>query len=465
MTQCKLAYATVFCGIIVLTGCPTEDNNTTSKEDMAMADQSTDMMLDLLEDMPGRDMTSDMRTVDQPVDMPDLLDMAPDQPTEDMTDMTSDPCEAVTCEHNGACVNGQCVCPTGWRGDRCQTSCDLIWGQPSMPVTTFNFGAGLPDVLWNDPTILKTNNTWTMWLTGGITPQSKTDKKVRVYRATSNDGLSWQLNTSPLIEPGAQGAWDDKAIETPSVIVDAQGIYHLYYSGASFNDGPGVYAIGHATSTDGITWTKDPNNPILTTATNSDWGVFTVAEPAAVFNPKTQQIHLYYVSAGGSADVTGQFAILLATSQDGSTFTHHTDEQNNRQPVWSLTTSYAPDMRYRGFSTPAIAIGPGGRFHLTHDVVQAPMGDPNGFDQVALGYATSDDGVHFKEENANLVIRGARRWFEREIRAPYLVFDGQTVRMWFAGGQNLIPAGPPDFIDWPQHIESFGYIEGTYMCP
>ncbi|MCB0601736.1 MAG: calcium-binding EGF-like domain-containing protein [Saprospiraceae bacterium] len=33
----------------------------------------------------------------------------------------ADPCEGVTCQNDGVCVDGSCQCPTGWEGEFCQT--------------------------------------------------------------------------------------------------------------------------------------------------------------------------------------------------------------------------------------------------------------------------------------------------------------------------------------------------------
>jgi hypothetical protein len=34
---------------------------------------------------------------------------------------TKDPCEAVVCQNNGICIDGDCNCPLGFEGDLCET--------------------------------------------------------------------------------------------------------------------------------------------------------------------------------------------------------------------------------------------------------------------------------------------------------------------------------------------------------
>ena len=77
--------------------------------------------------------------------------------------------------------------------------------------------------------------------------------------ATSSDGITWTKNVNNPVIQGESGEWDNDGAEAWGVI--KVGItYYLYYEAG------GVTAsrrIGIATSTDLINWTKDVNNPIL----------------------------------------------------------------------------------------------------------------------------------------------------------------------------------------------------------
>ena len=454
---------------LLLAACGKEPPTSTPAE-------TTPVILFDEEDMSGADLPSEVEDMsahaDMSVahDMPAGVDMSVDMPA-------PDPCEAVACEHGGVCQNGACVCVLGRGGERCEQQCALMFSGAGEPISTFLYGNNIEDVLWNDPTILPDENGgFVMWLSGGVARASVTDHKVRLYRATSQDGVSWALDTSPVFVPGAEGTWDSVKVETPSVVRDKTGLYHLYYSGTDKEEPAGVYAIGHATSSDGITWERDPANPVITAATGSDWGVYTAAEPGALYDAIADEIKLYYVGAGGSADVRGQFAILLATSEDGSSFTHHTDAAGNREPVWSLTESYIEDdaFGYRGLSTPAVARAADGSIYLAHDVVKWPKypddpnrePDPNAFEQDAISLAVSQDGLVFEEVSNNIVEREEGTWYEREVRAPAIVLDGTgRARLWFAAGENLVITGtPPDYIDWSEHTESFGVVDVSTDC-
>ncbi len=345
-------------------------------------------------------------------------------------------------------------CPSGWTGSDCKTACKLTWSAPpSAPMTGFAYDSTYPGRSINDPSVIKDASGYRMWYTVG--DPAVADTPISVHLATSPDGLNWTHGTTSLLDPGASGSWDDRAIETASVTRGGDGTYHLYYSGAAMTDSPGVFYIGHATSPDGIAWTKDPANPVLSPVVppeNSDWGIFTAAEPGVVYDPRDKLYRLYYAAAGGSADHDGNFAILLATSTDGTNFTQHRDGSGNREPVWSLTSSYPPSVNPRGYSTPEITIGPDGYFHLTHDVVF----DPNGFDQFALAYARSSDGINFEEVSANIVANTDLPWLSGYVLAPSMIFDGDKLALWFTGGEVLV-----SFNTW-----TFGTarVDGSFDC-
>ena len=98
-----------------------------------------------------------------------------------------------------------------------------------------------------------------MWYAGGDFVGT-----VRIGHATSPDGIKWTKNpNNPVMDPGPEGAWDENTLFGCKVLL-VDTIFHMWYTG---NGGPVLkyenYRIGHATSPDGITWTKDPHNPLL----------------------------------------------------------------------------------------------------------------------------------------------------------------------------------------------------------
>jgi serine/threonine protein kinase len=64
---------------------------------------------------------------------------------------------------------------------------------------------------------------------------------------------------TPVLEKGTPGQWDDQAVEPGTVIFDTRhNLFKMWYTGESKNSNK----IGYATSTDGIQWNKHPGNPV-----------------------------------------------------------------------------------------------------------------------------------------------------------------------------------------------------------
>ena len=85
----------------------------------------------------------------------------------------------------------------------------------------------------------------------------------------------WQPYTNnPVLRPGPPGSWDAGALGSMTVL-QVGPEFHLYYeawgvrrqSAADYRS----LQIGHATSPDGVHWTKDPANPVLPQGHGGDW--------------------------------------------------------------------------------------------------------------------------------------------------------------------------------------------------
>ncbi len=61
-----------------------------------------------------------------------------------------------------------------------------------------------------------------------------------------------------VLEPGGAGEWDEAGVAYPAVIQDA-GLFHMLYAGT---DGA-TWGLGHAVSFDGMSWIRDPANPVI----------------------------------------------------------------------------------------------------------------------------------------------------------------------------------------------------------
>jgi hypothetical protein len=70
---------------------------------------------------------------------------------------------------------------------------------------------------------------------------------------------------NPVFQGGGDNAWDRKIRERGYILVE-DGTYHLWYTGYNDDRSP-LKAVGHATSADGLHWTRDTANPVF----NGSW--------------------------------------------------------------------------------------------------------------------------------------------------------------------------------------------------
>lgn len=122
---------------------------------------------------------------------------------------------------------------------------------------------------------------------------------------------------------GPEGSWDSRLYGqiSPCSVVKKNNTYYLYYIGANgdrtTDDGPAYRALGLATSTDGIHFTKYADNPILKhlPQNNQEEGIFS----AGLILEENGNILLYYgaIIAGNSYTESVQCNVGLAVSSDG----------------------------------------------------------------------------------------------------------------------------------------------------
>ena len=285
------------------------------------------------------------------------------------------------------------------------------------------------NLVWNDPSVLKEGGTYRMWLSGGD-PGNLSKIRVEVFHATSSDGLKWKIDPKPLVSPGPPGSWDDMRIETPAV-VKVGNTYHMYYSGMSVEGAKqAIGGVGHATSPDGIRWTKDPANPVIVSQPDRfKWGFRGAGEPGVVYDPRTGLIYLYYLSMRFSSDgkENGHIGVMLATSRDGSKFTHHVDAKGERKPALYRDLDTFKGAWY-GFMTPSALITSDGLFHIF-----AATYGPKVPKYDTLVHAVSRDGMDFQVVEAPIFEHGRGDWKDEQVQSPTVIENDGKLEMWFAG--------------------------------
>jgi uncharacterized repeat protein (TIGR01451 family) len=128
------------------------------------------------------------------------------------------------------------------------------------------------------PTVIKDGSQYKMWYTG-----IDSSWVSRIGYATSPDGMTWTKHGgNPVLDVGASGSWEDGDVRSPAVL-KVGSTYHMWYEG----DDGATTRIGHATSTDGMTWTKDPANPVLDVGPSGDWDWLDAYGPSVLYYNNT----------------------------------------------------------------------------------------------------------------------------------------------------------------------------------
>lgn len=160
-------------------------------------------------------------------------------------------------------------------------------------------GTGAPGE-WDDegvvnPMVILQGSTYHMWYGGWDSTNTRTGY------ATSSDGINWtKFAGNPVLDLGPSGTWDDAAVQGPSVIFDGS-TYHMWYAGGSIISGNPFSddgRIGYATSSDGVSWTKSPNNPVLDLGPLGSW------DDIAIFGEVIQEgpnHHMWYSGFGSDS--------------------------------------------------------------------------------------------------------------------------------------------------------------------
>ena len=111
---------------------------------------------------------------------------------------------------------------------------------------------------WDDYTVgtgdvLKEGNIYKMYYAGMRNPNNGARQ---IGLATSSDGIHWQKYSQPVVT-----STPDQYFLGIHSVIKVNGVYYMYYSASPKNSY--VFNINLATSQDGINWTKYSGNPIL----------------------------------------------------------------------------------------------------------------------------------------------------------------------------------------------------------
>lgn len=231
--------------------------------------------------------------------------------------------------------------------------------------------------------------------------------------ATSTDGISWtKYAGNPVFLPGQSGQWDVAWAGSITVLF-TDSLFHMWYGGGNGS----VDRIGYATSPDGINWTRSPNNPVLSQGEAGSWDEVGVQQPVVLFDGAL--FHMWYHSPSGA----GIFKIGYATSDHGVIWTKHESNpvlEEGDIAEWDNTRVISPFVIKRDT-----------RFHLWYQGSNGQVSQ--------LGYATSDNGSDWIKSDSNPVLSPGTEedWDNFGVASPTLILNDTTFQMWYSGINNV----------------------------
>jgi hypothetical protein len=247
--------------------------------------------------------------------------------------------------------------------------------------------------------------------------------------ATSPDGITWsRYANNPIMVPGAQGEWDSNGT-ADCYVVKLDTIFHMWYTG---NAGNSLYRIGHATSPDGLTWTKDPDNPIeeLIEGDNPA-NTFTACSPV-VFDGN--MFHMYYSIGIWHAS---RMKVNHAMSEDGYNWTL---DPNNPIILASDNNEYR---------MPEFVVYNGDHYIMSYVIGYLPY--------FVFNIAISEDLYLWEEYGNNPVFTQGPpgSWDSEIIARATILFDSteNKYKMWYAGDTGI------EITSQVGYAESSPYVE------
>ena len=244
--------------------------------------------------------------------------------------------------------------------------------------------------------------------------------------------LTRQNNHNPVLSNTSAGHFDYQSVASPSVLIRGS-TYHMWYTGNDkFNS-----RIGYATSTDGITWTRQNGGAaVLDKGGANDFDSFGVSDPCVI--DEGTSFSMWFTASDG-----GKLRIGYASSPDGLTWT--------KNPGAVVDLGDFGKFDADGASAPAV-IKIGSTYYMWYIGV-------NGVD-TGLGYATSTDGISWSRQNSgNSVFDPTQTgtFDSTSIWGPTVVLFNNVYELYYTGYQgNYFSIGVATSVDGTHWVRRYG---------
>ena len=251
------------------------------------------------------------------------------------------------------------------------------------------------------------------------------------------------IENNPVFTSQEEGNWDAK-IRERGWILREDDIYHMWYTG--FTNGP--CALGYATSPDGLSWTRHPENPLYADQWTEDMMVVHHQDTYYMFaEGLNDRAHLLSSTDGIQWKEHGKLDMRLANGEPLPDIAFGTPtawfengkwhllyERNNDEAIW-LATSKDLKVWTNVQDEPVMRPGPGAydeQFVAVNQIIKQNgryyiyyHGRGKSIGKWSTNVATSTDLIHWKKYANNPLLPA-----EENKSSGILVHDGQRYRLY-----------------------------------
>jgi len=209
----------------------------------------------------------------------------------------------------------------GRHGLLMRTSQDgLRWSKPARVLTGVM-----------DPCVVRVNGKYHLYYCGGgrKTKDGKQVWEFKAYMATSEDGIRWKKEPKPALPLGPKGSWDESSHAGPCVLKLDDG-FHMWYLGSGTYKDHMAWRIGHATSPDGLNWTKSGTEPVLDVGKPGDWDCGTFMSFDIIFRDG-KFLFWYAAAPTGHGDETKMTIQIGHGTDDSEDYVYGSKHEPNKR--------------------------------------------------------------------------------------------------------------------------------------
>lgn len=266
-----------------------------------------------------------------------------------------------------------------------------------------------------DPWILKDGNIYRLFYLEGVEGLFPFWKYTKIRGAISTDLEHWQ-DLGTILEPNPANDWESGRV-CAGYTYKEDDVYYLFYSAAGQGKGLSDEAIGLATSTDGLQFSRYSNYPLIKPDIDNPWyspcnstGHFHWRDPYIIKDPHTGQ---YFMFICATCKANGNFhgGIGLAVS-DNITGPYHI-----KKPALEVPIDVSDNWLYYHLERPQV-IYKNGKYNLFFSCWAAginPIG-LQGFNKIkvtnsSLYWYVSDkiDGSYEPVDKNKFIVKGSER--------------------------------------------------------